>query len=232
VLDRDAVTAAVRDIRPDVVMHQLTSLSSGDFAANSRLRRTGTRNLVDAAQASGVRRIIAQSIAWAYEPGPDPATEQTPLDVDAPEPRHTTVGGVAALESAVREAPEWVVLRYGTLYGPTTWFARDGLMAQRAAAGKLFADADVSSLLHLDDAVTAAAAALTWPPGAVNICDDNPAAAAEWVPAFCRATGNPPPPPTEGDRHGWARGACNHHAREHLGWTPRHPSWRAGFTTL
>ncbi|GAB4101660.1 NAD(P)-dependent oxidoreductase [Micromonospora taraxaci] len=232
VLDRDAVVAAVRDARPDVVMHQLTSLSTGDLAANARLRRDGTRNLVDAALAAGVRRIVAQSIAWAYEPGADPATEETPLDLGAEEPRQTSVAGVAALESAVREVPEWVVLRYGTLYGPDTWYARDGLMAQFAAAGRVPADADVSSLLHVDDAVAAAAAALEWPAGVVNVCDDEPAAASQWVPAFCAAAGVPAPPVTAGERHGWARGASNQFARTHVGWVPAHPSWRKGFATL
>jgi nucleoside-diphosphate-sugar epimerase len=232
VLDRDAVATAVRDARPDVVMHQLTSLRTRDFGANSRLRRVGTRNLVDAALAAGVRRIVAQSIAWAYEPGTGPASEETPLDLDAAEPRRTTVAGVAALESALREAPEWVVLRYGTLYGPDTWYARNGLMAQFAGAGKVPADEDVSSLLHVDDAVAAAAAALRWPTGAVNVCDDEPAAASEWVPAFCAAIGVPAPAATGGERHGWARGASNRYARKHLGWTPNHPSWRTGFATL
>ncbi|MGW3607648.1 NAD-dependent epimerase/dehydratase family protein [Micromonospora sp. NPDC005161] len=232
VLDRDAVVAAVRSVRPDVVMHQLTSLSTGDFAANSRLRRVGTRNLVDAALAAGVRRIVAQSIAWAYEPGAEPAPENTALDLGAPEPRQTSVAGVAALESAVQEAPEWIVLRYGTLYGPGTWYARDGHMAQFAAAGKVIADADVSSLLHVDDAVAAALAALDWPSGAVNVCDDEPAPAAKWVPAFCAAAGVAAPAVTEGERHGWARGASNHYARKHLGWTPKYPSWRAGFAVL
>ncbi|MGC4868566.1 NAD-dependent epimerase/dehydratase family protein [Micromonospora sp. DT53] len=232
VLDGDAVAAAVRDARPDVVMHQLTNLSTGDFAANSRLRRVGTRNLVDAALAAGVRRIVAQSIAWAYASGDEPATEKTPLDLGAAEPRQTTVGGVAALESAVREAPEWVVLRYGTLYGPATWYARDGMMAQFAAAGRVAADADVSSLLHIDDAVAAAVAALEWPPGVVNVCDDEPAAASQWVPAFCAAAGVAAPAVTGGERHGWARGASNHHARTQLGWIPTYPTWRKGFATL
>ncbi|MEU5672803.1 NAD-dependent epimerase/dehydratase family protein [Micromonospora sp. NPDC047762] len=232
VLDRDAVAAAVRDARPDVVMHQLTSLSTGDFAANSRLRRTGTRNLVDAALAAGVQRIVAQSIAWAYEPGTEPATEEIPLDLGAAEPRQTSVAGAAALESAVQEAPEWVVLRYGTLYGPGTWYARDGLMAQFAAAGKVPADADVSSLLHIDDAVAAAVEALRWPVGVVNVCDDEPAAASQWVPAFCAAADVPAPAVTGGERHGWARGASNRYARTHLGWSPAYPSWRQGFDTV
>lgn len=224
VLDRDAVTAAVRETRPDVIIHQLTSLSGGDLAANARLRREGTRHLIDAAHAFGVRRVIAQSIAWAYEPGAAPATEETPLDVDASEPRHTSVGGIVSLEEAVREAPEWVILRYGTLYGPGTWYARDG-----ALIGRLTADADVSSLLHIDDAATAAAAALSWPTGTVNVCDDEPAPASVWVPALYAAIGAPSPAPTDGNRQGWARGASNQHARKDLGWQPRYPSWRDGF---
>jgi nucleoside-diphosphate-sugar epimerase len=105
-------------------------------------------------------------------------------------------------------------------------------MAQFAAAGKVPADADVSSLLHVDDAVAAAVAALEWPVGVVNVCDDEPAAASQWVPAFCAAANVPAPAVTEGERHGWARGASNHHARTHLGWNPTYPSWRQGFATL
>jgi nucleoside-diphosphate-sugar epimerase len=87
-----------------------------------------------------------------------------------------SVQGVAALEAAVREAPEWVVLRYRLLYGPGTWYAQDGLMAERARCGELAADGDVSSLVHVDDAAGAAMEALEWPSGAVNVCDDLPAA--------------------------------------------------------
>ncbi|MFD7160152.1 NAD-dependent epimerase/dehydratase family protein [Kribbella sp. NPDC059898] len=81
VYDRDRLRELVAAARPDVVMHQLTDLGTRDFAANSRIRREGTRNLVDAALAAGVRRVISQSIAWAYEPGSTPADESTPLDV-------------------------------------------------------------------------------------------------------------------------------------------------------
>ena len=55
---------------------------------------------------------------WAYQAGNGPATEDVRLDLGASGSRRRTVHGVAALEAAVREAPEWVVLRYGVLYGP------------------------------------------------------------------------------------------------------------------
>lgn len=230
--DRDAVRAAIADARPDVVMHQLTDLTGGSSESNAALRIEGTRNLVDAALDNGVRRVVAQSIAWVYAPGAEPADETVPLDTGAPPPRAITVAGVAALEAAVREAPEWVLLRYGALYGRGTFYARDGARGLDARAGALKADADVVSFVHTDDAAVAAVEALTWPSGAVNVCDDEPAPGYEWVPAFCRAVGADPPPARVAPRAEWARGATNRHAREDLGWAPRHPSWRSGFTAI
>jgi nucleoside-diphosphate-sugar epimerase len=231
VYDRDGLAKAVGDAAPDVVLHQLTDLRSGDLRANATLRTVGTRNLVDAALAAGARRVVAQSIAWVYEGGDEPAAEETPLDLGAPEPRRTTVEGVAALEAAVHEAPEWVVLRYGMLYGPGTWFAPGGLRAEDAHAGRLAADDAVTSFVHVDDAAAAALDALAWPSGVVNVCDDEPAPAREWVPVFCRTVDAPPPAVgPAGDRAPWARGADNRHAREQLGWLPRYPTWRDGFS--
>ncbi|MCR6483695.1 NAD(P)-dependent oxidoreductase [Amycolatopsis sp. OK19-0408] len=229
VYDAAGLAAAVRTARPDVVLHQLTDLGAGDRAANAKIRVVGTRNLVDAAKAAGVRRMVAQSISWAYEPGAAPAAEDTPLDLHGAPDRVATVGGVSALEAAVAELPEWVVLRYGTLYGPGTWYERGALMAQLASAGKLPANADVSSFVEVEDAASAAVAALEWPSGPVNICDDEPAAGHEWVPAFCAAVGAPSPERVEAERTGWARGADNTRARKEFGWVPGRVSWREGF---
>ncbi|MCX2971396.1 MULTISPECIES: NAD-dependent epimerase/dehydratase family protein [Streptomyces] len=227
VLDRDAVAEAVAAAAPEAVIHQVTALSGGSPADNARVRREGTRNLVDAAKRSGVRRVVAQSISWAYEPGDAPADESTPLDTAAPEPRATSVSGVVALEEAVAELDEHVVLRYGTFYGPGTWYAPGGLMAGKLADGALPAHFGVSSFVHVEDAARAAVQALQWPSGAVNVVDDEPAAAREWVPALAAALGVAAPEPTEGGA-GWERGATNSRARE-LGWRPRFPSWRTGF---
>lgn len=68
--------------------------------------------------------------------------------------------------------------------------------------------------------------------GAVNVCDDSPAAGLEWVPVFCRCVDAPAPPAADAERHGWARGASNDYARKKLSWTPDYPSWRDGFATL
>jgi nucleoside-diphosphate-sugar epimerase len=227
VFDRDALAAAVAAAAPDVVVHQLTALAGGSPVDNARIRTEGTRNLVDAAKAAGVGRIVAQSISWAYEQGDSPAREDTPLDTAAPEPRSVSVNGVVALETAAAEIDEHVILRYGTFYGPGTWYAPGGFMAGKLAGGSLPANDGVSSFVHVEDAARAAVLALGWPSGAVNITDDEPAAARDWVPALAEVLGQPVPEPVSGGA-GWERGAENGKAKE-LGWKPRYPSWRTGF---
>lgn len=68
----------------------------------------------------------------------------------------------------------------GALHGPGTWFAMDGLRADDARAGRLVADRDVTSVLHVADAALAAVQALDWPSGVVNVCDDEPAPGLAW----------------------------------------------------
>ncbi|TCC61966.1 NAD(P)-dependent oxidoreductase [Kribbella pittospori] len=240
VYDADAVKAAVAAAAPDVIMHQLTDLSSGVPGGNGRIRRIGSRNLVDAARQAAVPKMVAQSIAWAYEAGSGPAVETTPLDESAPDPRGATVSAIRALEDGAAELPEYVVLRYGLLYGPGTWLRRGGLAddvlrSERPAEhpgaaifGGLIEGDGVFSLLHVDDAARAAVDALSWPSGAVNVVDDEPAPTREWLPVFAASVGAPSPALASGRRL-WERGADNALARS-LGWTPLHHSWRTGFS--
>jgi hypothetical protein len=67
------------------------------YVRNARIRLEGTKNLVEAALEVGARWLITQSIAWAYAPGPQPYSENDPLDLDAEGTRSVTVGGVATL---------------------------------------------------------------------------------------------------------------------------------------
>lgn len=226
-LDRESVFAALASARPDAVIHQLTDLSHSDFEANSRLRIVGTRNLVDAARAIGVPRLIAQSIAFAYAPGGAPAGEDEPLDLDAPPPRQQLVAGVQALEAAVAEMPMGIILRYGLLYGPGTWFAHDGERAAQARRGELTITAGVTSFVHVADAALVALLALDWPPGPTNVVDDEPAAGTAWGPLFAAAVGAPAPTIQTAGRA--ERGAVNTRARRLLNWQPIYPTWRSGF---
>jgi nucleoside-diphosphate-sugar epimerase len=165
-LDAEVVRRAVIAANPDVIIHQLTDLPDvsdpAQMAAargkNSRVRIEGTRNLMAAAKAANVRRVIAQSIAFIYAPGNKPYREGDPLDES--ETQRITIAGVKALEEAVLNTRgiDGIVLRYGRLYGPGTWFDKPG------GAGPLTCDAAANAALL---AVTKGA------PGIYNIAEDD-----------------------------------------------------------
>lgn len=106
VFDAAPLTAAVTGFGPDAVLHQLTDLPDeagrlAEFAArNDRIRTEGTANLIAAARAAGARHFLAQSIAWR-----PPGREHV---VDEHEQRVLAARGV--------------VVRYGQLYGPGTFY--------------------------------------------------------------------------------------------------------------
>ena len=164
--DAEVLRRAIVAAKPEVVIHQLTDLPDvsdpSQMAAvrekNSQLRIEGTRNLMAAAKAANVRRVVAQSIAFIYAPGPKPHRESDPLD--SSEAQRMTIAGVIALEDAVLNTHgiAGVVLRYGRLYGPGTWFDRPG------SAGALTTDAAAQAALL---AVTKGA------PGLYNVAEDD-----------------------------------------------------------
>lgn len=127
IFDADAVMRALMEARSDIVIHQLTDLPDVFEPArmleilerNARIRDEGTRNLLAAARRAGVSRVIAQSIAFSYAPGPQPYRESDPLNVDDDRTAGISARGVASLEEQVLSGP-WrgIVLRYGRLYGP------------------------------------------------------------------------------------------------------------------
>ena len=131
VFDAPALSRAMAAVRPAIVIHQLTDLPANlepsgmaeGIVRTTRIRIEGTRNLVAAALEAGVRRMIAQSLAcWVYADGPQPHSEDDPLDLRAEAPYAVVVQGVATLERLTTAAPpiEGMVLRYGQIYGPGT----------------------------------------------------------------------------------------------------------------
>ncbi len=55
-----------------------------------------------------------------YEPGEGLANEETSLDFNSTGDRKVTVDGVVGLEEETARMDEYVVLRFGWLYGPGT----------------------------------------------------------------------------------------------------------------
>ena len=131
VYDAGLLKDILADIKPEVVIHQLTDLPfaldanemTQALVRNARLRTEGTKSLVDAAVFAGCRRIIAQSIAFIYDEGRTPHTEGDALLPLAHPVYGETAEGVRNLERQVLESGiDGIVLRYGLLYGPNTGF--------------------------------------------------------------------------------------------------------------
>lgn len=252
-LDRLAITDVVARIRPDVVVSQLTALTpdSREFTMDQALVRTahlrieGTRNLVIAAQEHGVKRFVAQSLAFAYTPsGVSIVDEFCPLYLRAPDPWGLTCQSVATLEGLVTGTPgfEGLVLRYGNLYGPSTAYSPEGSVATRIRERKMaIVEGGLGrwSFLHVVDAASAAVLAISnGPSGVYNIVDDDPAEHGEWLSCFAAAIGADTPlrirPEQAKEELDWysafraidCPGASNRRARELLGWFPSRDSWR------
>lgn len=222
-LDRAALDRAVRDAAPDAVVNMLTAIPAAldprklarQFAPTNRLRTEGTRNLYDAARAAGARRVIAQGLAYAYDPdvadsadsadSADLANEDVPF---WPRPARQFAPNLRALTELERltDEADGLVLRYGHLYGPGSGYAigagpragaADGSFTAQVRAGKVplvGGGTAVFSFTHAHDAATAVVAALDKPVrGALNIVDDDPAPVRTWLPALAELLGARPP---------------------------------------
>lgn len=255
VFDAEALREAVVAARPEAVLHALTALppkfdpKSDYLAATNQVRTEGTRNLIAAAKDAGARRIVAESVAFFYEPEGDwVKDEEAPLFREPPGRFAAGCEALVSLESQVLEAgePEGVVLRFGWLYGPGTYYDRGGSVAEEVAKRRypvIGSGEGRFSFVHVEDAAAAYVAALDHgSPGIYNVVDDDePGPLREWLPAYADALGAKPPRRVPAwlaklvagkDLASTAitmRGASNAKAKRELGWQPAHPSWRQGF---
>jgi nucleoside-diphosphate-sugar epimerase len=256
-LDREALTRAIREVEPEVIIHQLTALPGvadfkrfdEEFALTNRLRTEATDTMLAAARAVGARRFIVQSFCgWPFARAGGPVkTEEDPLDPDPPPDFGRTLAAIHHLEDAVRHAQdvEALALRYGFFYGPGTSIATDGAIVDLVRRRRLPIIGDgagVWSFIHIRDVAQATAAAIDHgAPGIYNVVDDEPAPVSTWLPALARAVGAKPPYRVpvwlgklavgEGgvSMMTQIRGGVNAKAKRELGWEPIYPTWRLGF---
>lgn len=256
-LDKQQLTAAVRRAEPEVIIHQLTALSSvgnfrkldQDFALTNRFRTEVTDTLLAAARTIGTRRFIAQSYCgWPYARKGGPVkTEEDPLDPKPPESFVKTLAAIRSLENKMLTTTflEGLALRYGTFYGPGNAIGKGGSvykMVRRRQLPVIGGGGGIWSFIHTMDAARATVAAITrGSRGIYNIADDEPAKVSTWLPFFAKAIGAKPPyriPHWLGEllvgKAGvmmmtQIRGCSNAKAKRELNWTPVYSSWRVGF---
>jgi nucleoside-diphosphate-sugar epimerase len=172
----------------DTVIHFATAIppmakfsKRAAWSTNDRLRSEATRLLVDTALAGGVSRFIQQSITLPYADGGDKwLDEDSPID-PAWDVLQSALDAEAQVERFRRGGGVGVTLRLSRLYGPGEASQEyvEGIRNRKVpVVGQ--GDNYVSSI-HVDDAASALAAALTAPDGVYNVTDDEPVTAAEYA---------------------------------------------------
>ena len=226
----------------DAVVHIATAIpddptAPGAWDLTARLRTEGTRRLLDAALACGVRCYVQQSIIMAYQDGGnDWLDEEAPLD-DSPE-RAAICRPVIEMERMIRAVdPQilaWTILRGGSFVGSGT--TGENALIERLQARDAVVAADGSnyvSLVNVADMAAAVAASLELAPAGstFNIVDE-PLRYGDYVDALAdligvarprRVTRLPLPP-------SWR--CTNRAAQTALGWMPRERVWPDRYARL
>jgi nucleoside-diphosphate-sugar epimerase len=196
--DRAAVHAAVAG--HEVVFNLATAIPVGKIASdpsawenNDRIRRDGSRNLVDAALAAGASRYLQESVAFVYADGGERFLDESA----AVAATGVTGAALVAEAEAARFAAHGgagVALRFGQFYGfdsGHTIQAIEGALAGRPV--ELGPESAYRSSVTTDDAASAVMAALNAPSGVYNVVDDRPLSRGEYVDALATALGVPAP---------------------------------------
>jgi nucleoside-diphosphate-sugar epimerase len=248
VFNAGRIDKVVADIEPEAVVSLLTTLPKRgpmrvkDFEPARRLWGRGAPNLVAAAQRAGVRRLVAESVIFAYGYAP---TGPAVMDETDPYPGPPPKGGAdmlkalrdmeqTVLTSGEHSDTEGIVLRYGIFYGPgvphTEMFTR---LAKWWALPALTGNGIVS-WVHIDDVAKATADALDKGRGGqiYNIVDDRPQSFGDYVRELSAKLHRPRPLPISPRLFGLVApyGAIafgdtwlplsNAKAKAELGWTP------------
>ena len=235
----------------DVIVQAATAIPTegGEktWELNDRVRREGAENLTTVAASIGAKRHLQESVVWVARQ-PDGST----FDEDSPtHPTPTTASAIDA-ERIAREAGEEygfdvAVLRGGWFYSADSAHTREfGRRLRRrrlpvVGRGILGRGDARLSFLHVDDAATAAAAAVEGDAtGTFHVVDDEPATYAAFVRGLAERLGAPDPirvpawlarfavendvvrlltqpMPTSNDRF-----------REAFDWAPTYPTYREG----
>ncbi len=227
ILDKASLQKAAQGC--EAAIHIATAIpksGSQDWSMNDRIRREGTRNLLDAAEENGVRKYIQQSITFLYG-----TSGQAIVDESAPLHPTGRIQSAADMEDMVRTSKlDWCILRGGMFYGPGT--GRDDEWRESAQQGKLSLHgdgSDLTSLIHVVDMSRAVVASVenAKPKSVYNIVDDQPVSYKKLF-SYISAQMEAPAPLEGGPAFLASLGCSNAKARRELRWEPTYPSYLSG----
>lgn len=159
--DPNAILEAVRQI--DAILHLATRIrplelirQPDEWIENDLLRAEASRLLVDAALATNVEVYVQPTVTFLY-PRHVAVDEETPIG-EVHETLRSALAAERETERFALSGRRGVVLRFGLLDGPGTWY--EGPNPRFGAT------------LHVEDAAYALLAALSVPSGTYNVCRD------------------------------------------------------------
>ena len=238
----------------EAVLHLATAIpnktrgSVADWAANDRIRRDGTRVLVQAALRNHARLYVQQSVTFIYgDHGADWVDENTPVPAQP--------GGILQsavdMEQIVRRAAQEqglpaAILRLGMFYCYDSAQTRSILDSARRGAFPVIGNGEAYwSQIQVDDAARAVVSAVdnsAQAAGATyNVCDNEPAPYHEVATFLAQALGARPPKRMPAVLARLLVGSLtvgtlttslrvrNRLIDEQLGWRPQYPTYREGY---
>jgi nucleoside-diphosphate-sugar epimerase len=256
-LNAKALEQALRFAAPSCVIDLLTAIPKNGptralhMRATNQLRVLGTTNLLHAAIAGGSKRIIGESMIFAYGFGDH--GERSLAEDDILQPREPTsqlqeiVDAIRSLEEQLLAAHEQglietIILRYGLLYGAASESTRYMLrLIKRRLLPMVSGAQGFSSWIHIDDAVSATLAAIEAAQSEriYNIVDEHPTSLNEWIAHASYALGAKRPfsiplwllrllMPFTAEMFSTRLRVSNQKVRSSLDWQPQFPSYREG----
>jgi nucleoside-diphosphate-sugar epimerase len=239
--DAAAVTAAVRSVAPDCVVHLAAEIGTQrDPRKIDEVNVRGMRRLVDAYEAAEVRRLVFASTVVTGDAHGALLTEATPLPVQTAYGRSKQEGERILRGSTL----EGIVIRPGHIYGPGGWYANE-IVTRLRQPGRFVVVGDGANLwdvVHVADVASAIIdAAEKARPGACFHCaDDHAVTQYEFVARTAHELGLGAPRRSPvwlarlvtggGPAMAVVRSARTSNAKlkRELGWTPRYPTIETG----
>lgn len=241
---------------PEIVIHAAKAIPKRgpifhrDMHQTNRLHDQGTRNLLQAAVHVGSRRILVESIVFAYgygDLGDDVITEEHATKSQVPHPAlEALIDSVLAMENTVLDADragriEATVLRCGLFYGPMAGTEVMARMLRRRALPLPGRGSARWPLANIEDVADAFVLAATSPEHGktFNIVDNEPVPLRTFLEEVARHAGAPRPwslphplakalAPYFTEVAMTSMKVSNERARSELGWRPAYSSYREG----
>lgn len=227
ILHKESLEKAIQGC--EVAIHIATAIpktGSQDWSLNDRIRREGTKNLLEVSVKNGIKKYIQQSIIFLYgDNGQNIVNESAPLKPAS------FIQSAFEMEELVRASNlDWCILRGGSFYGPGT--NREDMWRESAKQGNLVIPKDgreLISLIHVADMAQAILCAIQSAPikSIYNIVDDKPVSYKTLYNHIANQI-NMNAPQSGGTQNTFSLGCDNSKAKKELGWNPFYSSYLSG----